>query len=484
MGTGAARSLTQSAVLAAGLLLILPWPGHGQVETPEGDVGAFMASVRAGDVAAVRGLVTAQPTLVAARDAQFGATALHFAAAKGNRAMVQLLLEAGASLEAKNAAGETPARVAERVGRVDVLPLLLTPGAAVIAAAKSDDLTRLAALLAQHPQAVSEPDSEFGGTALHWAAYNGSPAVASILLARGADRAVKNRNGESPLEVALRRNRDPGARRAGFEAVIAMLRDPEPEIFDAVRTGDVARVARLLDADPALVGTTDQEYGATPLHFAAAASGKKEVVSLLLDRGASTSARNRRGETPAGVAERSGRADLLTLLGGPGAAVIAAAKTDDVTRLASLLAQNPKLVNEPDLEFGGTALHWAAYRGSVPVASILVAQGADRALKNRDGETALQIARRRRDGAETDQQHKLDEDHAEDRQEVPQQDLAARRRGGQQALQAARLAFGHQHLGRGQQPGDAELQHHPRRGTLLRHGAGADTFHLFQPRRW
>jgi ankyrin repeat protein len=73
------------------------------------DAGAFFSEVERGDVETVRAMVAAAPRLVRVRDAK-GATALHVAAFHGHRAIVELLLEAGADINARDGTfGATPA---------------------------------------------------------------------------------------------------------------------------------------------------------------------------------------------------------------------------------------------------------------------------------------------------------------------------------------------------------------------------------------
>ena len=60
----------------------------------------FFAAVRAGSIDRVRELVTQTPALAHARSE--GATALHFAAIAGDRAMVDLLLTARADVNARD----------------------------------------------------------------------------------------------------------------------------------------------------------------------------------------------------------------------------------------------------------------------------------------------------------------------------------------------------------------------------------------------
>jgi ankyrin repeat protein len=69
-------------------------------------------------------------------------------------------------------------------------------------------------------------------------------------------------------------------------------------------------------------------------------------------------------------------------------------KQGDFAAVRRLLTENPALLNAKDERFGATSLHWAALRGHQAIVALLIAQGADGAAKNNDGETALQVADR------------------------------------------------------------------------------------------
>ena len=121
---------------------------------------------------------------------------------------------------------------------------------------------------------------------IHFAAREGHIDAVRLLLDAGADPDAKF-NGDDPLTVARDR---------GHEEVARLLEDVRSRrgragpaandhpIHIAASAGDVVRVRELLDEEPWLVGLSDRA-GSTPLHRAVAASAR-EVVCLLLDRGA------------------------------------------------------------------------------------------------------------------------------------------------------------------------------------------------------
>ncbi len=164
----------------------------------------------------------------------------------------------------------------------------------------------------------------------------------------------------------------------------ALPASAQTPLIDAVKTGPLAAVARLIDAgaDPNAVepdGTSAlhwavqrdrhdvarrlitagadvdaaNRYGVTPLTLAAT-NGSAVMVEALLAAGASPETPTPGGDTPLMIAARTGRADVLRLLLDAGAAVSAMESWK-----------------------GQTALMWAAAEGHAEAVRTLVAAGAD-----------------------------------------------------------------------------------------------------------
>jgi ankyrin repeat protein len=127
--------------------------------------------------------------------------------------------------------------------------------------------------------------------------------------------------------------------------------DARTDIFQAAKTGDVARATLLLDAAPELVRTRSAE-GLTPLHYAAAA-GKPDMVVLLGTRGAELSA-------------------------GPESPLLAALDFPDheaAKAMAGYLLGNASDPNARTRD-GRTALDIARARGYTDLAALLIHRGA------------------------------------------------------------------------------------------------------------
>jgi ankyrin repeat protein len=75
-------------------------------------------------------------------------------------------------------------------------------------------------------------------------------------------------------------------------------------LHDAALGGQREIIEMLLDRGAEL-DARDEESGATPL-YNAASWGKLEVVRLLIEKGADVNARNKAGKTPLSGAERTG----------------------------------------------------------------------------------------------------------------------------------------------------------------------------------
>lgn len=154
---------------------------------------------------------------------------------------------------------------------------------------------------------------------------------------------------------------------AVLTAALPLLVSAEPvQLHDAVKSGDVAEIRRLLEVDPDLVGTCDAK-GNTPLHVAASLK-ETEIIGLLIGRGAEVNTGNRRGATPLHRAASAGNADVLRLLLEEGADVNAKTRSQ------------------------WTALHSAVALGMKDVVGILIAHGADVNAMDEMDEAPLNIA--------------------------------------------------------------------------------------------
>jgi ankyrin repeat protein len=151
-----------------------------------------------------------------------GYTPLQRAAIRGKPELVELLLEAGADISVKNDRGQTALHVPLDIRNSDYPQYQQSKSAVELLLAKAADVNlkdkdgrtplHLAAesadadivtLLLDKGAKINEKDDESGSTALHYAARFGNKNAAEVLIARGADINAKDKQGHTPLYVAV-----------------------------------------------------------------------------------------------------------------------------------------------------------------------------------------------------------------------------------------------------------------------------------------
>ncbi len=280
-------------------------------------------AAQAGDVAAVRAILAGDPYRVTdRRDDRL--TPLHLAATAGHAEIAELLLRASANPNARAYDGATPLHAAAEQGSPEIVRAMLDHGAWTKVMSEAGETALHAAARKGHVAAVellldhgADPNaaSQCGGTPLHAAAAAGQAEAAELLLRRGAlanARSTAHAEPFTPWDAA---------RVAGHDTLAGLLlrhggSDCAAGPLDAHRSaerGYDGRLALLLERDPALVSRRDVVGGRTPLHWAAA-SGRGSVAELLLAHGADPAAKDKRGASPADLAEASGFPELARRL--------------------------------------------------------------------------------------------------------------------------------------------------------------------------
>ncbi len=209
-------------------------------------------------------------------------TPLHLAASQGESA-TRRMLDAGANPNRRDIRGETPLHVAAVRDQAKAVAALLAAGANPDLAPRGGHPPLWTAASAGRREAVEalleagvNPNRLYRWSPLHWAASNGHGDVVRVLLAHGADPAIEDHRGRTPLDQAK-----------GSEVVAALLE---------------------AGVDP------DRQYGGyTPLHNAAALDDAA-MVETLLAHGADPNMRDDRGRTPALIAEAGGHTELAARL--------------------------------------------------------------------------------------------------------------------------------------------------------------------------
>ena len=333
--------------------------------------GQLFAAARAGDAAALATLLEAHPDALHAREKPYEASLLHAAAHAGQLAVVDLLLARGLDPNIREKGDDTtPMHWAAAAAHLDVVQRLADAGGDVIG--QGDD----------HGLAVI-------GWATCWDGCDDPPhrAVVDFLISRGARH----------------------------------------HIFSAIALGLGDEVRRIVAADPSMLNSrmSRNENNQLPLHFAVQ-KNRPEMVALLLELGADPLAVDHDGQpvaTYAGspgadrpvmeaihamtMAElRSAERGLRPSRGAP-VDLLACISLRDWDTAARLVRENPELLASggalhllakrgdaagvrwlldrganpnarwPHWDAEVTPLHMVAFSGSVEVAELLLAAGAD-----------------------------------------------------------------------------------------------------------
>jgi ankyrin repeat protein len=155
----------------------------------------------AGNIEAVKQHLAAGTKVDAKNDR--GRTPLYDAAYDGHQEIVELLITAGADVNANSDNG-TPLDTAIRGNYREIADLLLKHGGkygSIRTAAGGGDIEAVKEFLAAGADVNAK--SKFGRTPLHYAAGFGQKETAELLIAKGVNVNAKNEDGETPLDRAI-----------------------------------------------------------------------------------------------------------------------------------------------------------------------------------------------------------------------------------------------------------------------------------------
>ena len=341
---------------------------------PEGET-ALMTAARTGNVHVIR-MLLAHGADLAAREHWRGQTALMWAAAENHPAAVHTLIELGASVDERSAAGWSALLFAVRAGKGEAVRALLDAGADV-----NDTIRPVpsAEEVAAGPTTRRDPAVGTEGTsALVIAVTNAHFSLAAYLVERGADPNAAEQGWTSLHQLAYTRRPNSGK---GM---------PPVEMVDSLDTLAFARFLLDNGADPDLRQTQRfnnrernnlNRVGATP-YLLAAKHADAPLMRLLAEYGADTRQPTEGNTSPLMAAAGVGIFNV-------GESAGTNEEAYEAVRLAWELGDRD--VNRAD-DRGYTALHGAALRGADPVVSFLVERGADLLARSSEGWTPLRIA--------------------------------------------------------------------------------------------
>jgi ankyrin repeat protein len=291
--------------------------------------------------------------------------------------------------------------------------------AQLLTAANDGELQTVAAMVRKRPEIVNAHGPD-GQTALHVAAQCNDPRLGVYLVSAGADiDATFGQSGHTALSWAVVCH--------AIEFAQAMMRlGAKPDLFCAAGIGAIEEVAGWFDASSGAMRPNASRTGSsrydvdgarlpcppeTPVEvvsdalYMASRNGQAEVVRFLLRKQPDLSFRAYLGGTPLHWAYFSGSREVVDLLMRAGAD--ATLRDDEIgctprafgictmANWGFAFLVRRELLADPTLAQvldGTSPLHEAARGGHLETVQILIAAGADRATRDRDGRTAGELA--------------------------------------------------------------------------------------------
>eukprot|EP01036_Dinobryon_divergens_P024366 gene24366-32811_t len=213
---------------------------------------------------------------------------------------------------------------------------------------------------------------QLGVPPLLLAAIRGRREIAAVLLDRGADPNIANKN---------------------------MMRQAKNPLVFATVGGYLDIVTKILDrgVDPncSIIGNS----GLTALHYAALL-GHRDLVVFLLERGANPNLANQDGRKPIDLARGEGKVNIVSLLEMNSALplllnqLVELAESGNLQQFDAVLNANPiELTSFKHPQSGDTLLHALCKKGRVDAVNIVLNRGVNINALNKDGKKPMDCAR-------------------------------------------------------------------------------------------
>jgi ankyrin repeat protein len=343
-----------------------------------------------------------------------GGSCLHIAARIGHEGIVKLLTGAGVSLDEQDEKGRTALHVSLTHFREEVATCLLDGGAdhntrdiedqtpfysAII---NGIDFRTIERLQPSHDQIgkMIESDPMLIHKALR--AKQGQRVIA-LLMHFGWNPLVKDEDGETPLQLALKLGLSIEAEQLleRMNPDIPSIREYSESLIDMAIQGFAAGVRKVLayaEVDLEVKGGT---YHQTPLAFAAE-NGKNDVVKLLLEKGANPNVKDDDDITPILTAVWNHHKEIITQLIDAKADIDARNIFGRTSLDLAVLVQDAELVSLllergasiPNSEVRGVTniLRQSIHKGLLQITEILLRNGANPFEVDSQGQTAIHEA--------------------------------------------------------------------------------------------
>lgn len=367
-------------------------------------------AVEAGQLEKARALLTATPELINLANSS-GQTPLHRASYRGHEAIIQLLIDRGADVDAKDKNDQTPLHLLAIISvMTHIAKLMIDAGADVNArdkdgntplflslahnfhklrgsgncsrefwelldknGAEMDGFTaalysseRLESLLQSSPELVNGRRGSDNWTPLHYVADLGFyPDTAKVLLRYGADVNAQDSRGHTPLQLATHRLATEIEYFFGgsWSWTIEVLMDhgAGEDVFDNAALGRWERLNKLWKKDRKIFHSRNRG-GNTPLHIAAW-NGQRDAIQFFMATVGNLEPENNEGKTPIQMAVDDGHRSVAEMLLRRGAKcdIFTAAELGVIREVESKLQEDPSLASATDHE-GKTLLQRVSAR--------------------------------------------------------------------------------------------------------------------------
>lgn len=265
-----------------------------------------------------------------------GNTPLHYAAGRGNQDITDLLLHKNASLNVLNAHHQTPLLIAVR----------------------NNQLASATAIANKDSSSINIQDF-YGWSALHYAAKNNNTDLVKLLLEKGADAFVKNKDGQTAVDYST----DVTTKNVLLEHQIKI--EQENDIFYAIQSNNFKRFQQLLN-DPT---QREKKYtNQTPLLYCLISKKQEQWALECIQQGADLN-----------VVEEGRNASILHLAAYYGYLKVMQKALEKIA------------INIQDKELY-TPLHYAVQGAQEDAVRLLIQNGAIVDSINKEDQTPLQAA--------------------------------------------------------------------------------------------
>ena len=305
---------------------------------------------------------------------KYGNNLCHEAAKSGNLGLLKKLIDNSIPMDVPNKYGVTPLTYAVSQGHINIYNYLLNKGAKV---------TRI---------------DTAGNNLLHKAAMSGSVEIAKLLLSNGLNINSKNNSGATPLMIAVSNNKNIFIDFALTNgAKLSLDNKGNTLLHKASSNSNIEAIKKFMfDIN---INTKNNE-GNTPFLL----SSKIEVMKLLIANGANMNAKNKKLENILMIAYNNHKDDMFKYLlenykvdinskNIKGKTILMKSLNSSAwygVKDARILIQAGANINLKDNQ-GNTALHSIIEHRNYDVAKYFVTQGGDLSIKNKKGQTPLDL---------------------------------------------------------------------------------------------